>query len=47
MWEVWFMDYCGNETLEGKFLLLEEAESYVDDYWDESIYEDYLIIEED
>lgn len=29
MWEVWFMDCCGNETLEGKFLLLEEAESYL------------------
>lgn len=47
MWEVWFMDYCGNEALEEKLETLEEAESYVDDYWDESIYEDYLIVEED
>lgn len=47
MWEVWFKDYHGNEMLEEKFESVEEAESYVDDYWDESDYEDYLIIEED
>lgn len=47
MWEVWFMDYFGNETLEGEFLILQEAESYVDDHWDESIYDYYTIIEKD
>lgn len=46
MWEVWYMNDCGDKILEGEFGSPEEAESFIN-YWDIAEYEYYIIIEKD
>ena len=46
MYEVWFMDCCGNWSVDEVFDSYEDACDYVDTAWDNLGYEEYMTIEE-
>ena len=44
MYEVWFIDCCGNWWIDEVFDSYEEACTYVDIAWDNLGYEEYITI---